>query len=190
LDDAVRQATFLYSTSVDFFLDNGQNAILSIGNFLYLAAIANSTMDFFAKPVDDSVVDSPPNEAPCLPKSYSLLPLRPSNSLTSRMLPLVSKRVMERKLYEDIGLPVSMTMMKSLASQEPIEEKICPSSHGPLLLHPRVRTLGVRMTKIQDRGVSPNRCASILFNASDQKFIQLQRLQTLREYKKNDNGYS
>ena len=46
---------------VDFILDYGQFLILSIRNFLFSAATENSTMDFSTKPIDDSVVDSPPS---------------------------------------------------------------------------------------------------------------------------------
>jgi len=132
-------------------------------------------MDFFAKPMDDIVVNSPSNGAPCLPKSYSPSPLQPRDLSTLQMLPSVLERVPLRKLYKDIGLPMSMTMMTSLILQEPIIEKICPGSHGPLLLRPCVRTLGVRMRKSHD-GVPPTWCTSIQLSVLDRKFIQLQRL--------------
>ena len=48
---------------MDSILDCGRGGFLlqSKGNFLYFAAIANSTMDNFAKTIEDGVVDSPPN---------------------------------------------------------------------------------------------------------------------------------
>ena len=47
-------------TSADSILDYGQYVILSTGNFLCFAPTGNSTMDFSTLPVNDGVVDSPP----------------------------------------------------------------------------------------------------------------------------------
>ena len=48
--------------SVDSVLNcRGDFSLQSKGNFLYSAAIANSTMDSPAKMMEDGVVDSPPN---------------------------------------------------------------------------------------------------------------------------------
>ena len=46
--------------STDSILDYGQYVILSTGNFLCSAPTGNSTMDFSTLPVNDVVVDSPP----------------------------------------------------------------------------------------------------------------------------------
>ena len=48
--------------SVDSILDYGQYVILSTGNFLCSAPIGNLTMDFSTLPVNDGVVDSPPEQ--------------------------------------------------------------------------------------------------------------------------------
>ena len=62
---------FPCATSDNSFLEYGPNAIFSIGNFLCSTTTANSTIDFSTKPVEDGVVDSPPNGPPCLCKSCS-----------------------------------------------------------------------------------------------------------------------
>lgn len=187
--EQLRLAKLPCSASADSFLDYGQNAILSTGNFLCSAATANSTMDFSTNPMEDGVVDSPPSRATHLPKSCSPSPLRPTHPLTSRMSPSPSKRVLHKKLYEDVGPPTTMTTRTSSVPTEPMQEKLHVSSLVPSLLPPRVRNLGVRKTKTHD-GVLRSRCALALLSASDRKFIQLQRLQAVREYKKKDNGYS
>jgi hypothetical protein len=54
---------------LDFFQQNK-------GNFLYFAATANSTMDYSAKVIEDSVVDSPPSCGRASLTVSSLPPLR------------------------------------------------------------------------------------------------------------------
>ena len=55
--------------SADSILDHRQYVILSTRNFLYSAPTVNSTMDFFVKPIEEEVVDSPPNSKLRLPIS-------------------------------------------------------------------------------------------------------------------------
>ena len=102
------------AASTDSILDYGQFLILSIGNFLCSAATANSTMDFSTKPIDDSVVDSPPSGSQRLPISCSLSPLQPPRRPTS---PLNSDRGPQRKLYvEDQGPAISIEMRSDVPS--------------------------------------------------------------------------
>ena len=62
IDYALRCAPF-----ADSFFDYGQFAISQsgLGHIMYSAATAQSTMDFSILPVDDGVVDSPPNGGKC-----------------------------------------------------------------------------------------------------------------------------
>ena len=102
------------AASADSILDYGQFLILSTGNFLCSAATANSTMDFSTKPIDDSVVDSPPSGSRCLSISCSPLPLQPPRRPTS---PLDSDRGPQRKLYvEDQGPTISIEMRSDVPS--------------------------------------------------------------------------
>lgn len=58
--------------SADSFSDYGQFSIsqCGLGYIMYSAATAQSTMDYSIMPIDDGVVDSPPNGGKCpLPKS-------------------------------------------------------------------------------------------------------------------------
>lgn len=138
--------------SDDSFLEYGQNAILSTGNFLCSATIANSTMDFSTKPVEDGVVDSPPNRVHRLCKSCSPSPLRSRDPTTSRMSPSASKRVPQRKLYEDFGKLISVAGMGFAVPEASHEEIVEVPSQAPALPRPRVQSLGVRKTKTHDGG--------------------------------------
>ena len=89
LEGYVSEGEFPCAASVDSILDYGQFLILSTGNFLCSAAMANSTMDFSTKPIDNSVVDSPPSGSRRLPTSCSPSPLQPLRRPT---LPLDSNR--------------------------------------------------------------------------------------------------
>lgn len=175
--------------SDDSFLEYGQNTILSTGNFLCSAITTNSKMDFSTKPVEDGVVDSPPNKAHRLRKSCSPSPLRSRDPTTSRMSPSTSERVPQKKLYEDFGKSKSVAGMGFVVPEASHEEIIQVPSQAPALPRPRIQSLGVRKTKTHEGG-PPTRCDPLCFDAWDQKFIQMQKLQQLREYKKVNNGYS
>ena len=91
-----------YQASADSILDYGQYVILSTGNFLCLAPTVNSTMDFSIKPIEEGVVDSPPNSMLRLPISCSPSPLRSMDRRASSMSPGSSEKgrkgnYMERK---------------------------------------------------------------------------------------------
>ena len=87
---------------------------LALENFLCSAATANSTMDFSTKPIDNSVLDSPPSRSRRLPISCSPSPLQPPRRPT---LPLDSDRGPQRKLYvEDQGPAISIEMRSDVPS--------------------------------------------------------------------------
>ena len=71
----VSEGRLLCVASADSILDYGKFLVLSTGNFLCSATTADSTMDFSTKPIDDSVVDSPPSGSQRLPISCSPSPL-------------------------------------------------------------------------------------------------------------------
>lgn len=187
-DDAVLKTVLPCSASVDSFLEYGQNAILSTGNFLCSAKTANSTMDFSSMPVDEGVVDSPPSRVPSLPKSCSPSPLRTRDPFTSRMSPSASERLPMRKLYDDVTHLVPAMLPNSHVHKESSQDRVRVRSHGPLLRVPYDQST-VRRTKTHD-GVPHSRSTHPIRDVWDRKFIQVQKLQTLREYKKMDNGYS
>ena len=119
--------------------DYGKFLILSTGNFLCLAAKANSTMDFSTKPIDDSVVDSPPSGSRRLSISCSPSPLQPPRRPT---LPLDSDKGPQRKLYvEDQGPAISIEMRSDVPSvlgedrqhSVPVQEHQRSSSQGKQL---------------------------------------------------------
>ena len=86
--------------SADSILDYGQYVILSTGNFLCSAPTVNSTMDFSVKPIQEGVVDSPPNSKLCVPISCSPSPLRSMHHRASSMSLDSSNKGTQRKLME------------------------------------------------------------------------------------------
>ena len=91
--------------SADSILDYGQYVILSTGNFLCSAPTGNSTMDFSTLPVNDGVMDCPPeqkrcSQVPCLPS-----PLRSKGVQNSSMVPTDLNKATQRNLYEDANFP-------------------------------------------------------------------------------------
>ena len=93
--------------SVDSILDYGQYVILSTGNFLCLAPMVNSTMDFSVKPIEEGVVDSPPNNKLCLPISCSPSPVRSMDRHALSMFPDSSNKGTQRKLYREENIPIA-----------------------------------------------------------------------------------
>ena len=60
---------------------------------------------------------------------------------------------------------------------------------GSQLPRPRIQSLGVQKTKTHEGGPPIQRDPQC-FDAWDQKFIQMHKLQHLREYRKTNSGYS
>ena len=76
LTSLARDCQLKCHASADSILDYGQYVILSTGNFLCSAPTGNSTMDFSTLPVNDGVVDSPPEQKRCSQVPCSPSPLR------------------------------------------------------------------------------------------------------------------
>ena len=146
-------------------------------------------MDFSTKPVEDGVVDSPPRGAHRLRKSCSPSPLRSWDPITSRMSPSASERVPPKKLYQDFEKSNSVAGMGSAVLEASHKEMVQVPSQAPTLPRPRVQSLGVRKTKTHEGG-PPTQRDPRCFDAWDQKFIQMQKLQHLRQYMKTNDGYS
>lgn len=96
----------LCRASEDSILDYGQYVILSTGNFLGSAPTVNSSMDFSTKPVDDGVVDSPPNQKPRLAISCSPSPLRSRGQPVTSMDADDLGKVPQRRLYGDANYEI------------------------------------------------------------------------------------
>ena len=92
-------------TSANSILHYGQYVILSIGNFLCFAQTGNSTMDFSTLPLNDEVVDSPPERKRRSRVSCSPSPLHSRGVQNLLMVPTDSIKVMQRKLYKDANFP-------------------------------------------------------------------------------------
>ena len=91
----------------DSILDYGQYVILSTGNFLCSTPTINSTMDFFVKPIEEGVVDSPLNSKLRLPILCSPLPLCSMDCRASSMSPDSRNKGMQRKLYGEEIVPIA-----------------------------------------------------------------------------------
>ena len=157
----VPEGGFPCAASADSILDYGQFLILSTGNFLCSAAMANSTMDFSTKPIDDSVVDSPPSGSQRLPFSYSPSPLQPPRRPT---LPLDSDRGPQRKLYvEDQGPAFSIEMRSDVPSvlgedrqhSVPVQQHQCSSSQWKQLKHSQGLYGGEANATMSDKILKP-----------------------------------
>ena len=103
--------------SVDSILDYRQYVILSTGNFLCSAPTVNSTMDFSVKPIEEGVVDSPPNSKLRLPISCSPSPLRSMHRCPLPMSPDSSDKGTQRKLYGEETIPIATATRTSNTKQ-------------------------------------------------------------------------
>ena len=84
-------------------MELGQNVLLSTRNFLCSSPSMNSTMDFYMKPLEDGVVDSPLKKNVKVSVIYSALFLLATKvqvpDATMSLCDVV--RLMQRKVYED-----------------------------------------------------------------------------------------
>ena len=103
--------------SVDSILDYEQYVILSTGNFLCSAPTVNSTMDFSVKPIEEGVVDSPPNTKLCMLISCSPSPLRSMHRRALSMSPDSINKGTQRKLYGEETIPITTAATTSNANQ-------------------------------------------------------------------------
>ena len=205
------------AASVDSILDYGQFLILSTGNFLCSAATANSTMDFSTKPIDDSVVDSPPSGSRRLPISCSPSPLQPPRRPTS---PFDSDRGPQRKLYvEDQGPAISIEMRSNVPSvlgedrqhSIPVQQHQRSSSQGKQLkrsqglyggeanatmsdaiLKPLPKRRVLRVARLLNRPVPETSIQDVCrsWNAADEKSLKMQRREFLLQRSRGSCGCS
>ena len=205
------------AASVDSILDYGQFLILSTRNFLCSAAMVNSTMDFSTKPIDDSVVDSPPSGSRHLPISCSPSPLQPPRRPT---LPLDSNRGPQRKLYvEDQGPTISIEMRSDVPSvlgedcqhSVPVQQQQCSSLQGKQLKRsqglyggkanatmldeilkplPKLRMLSVArlLNRLVPETSIQDVCRS--WNVADEKSLKMQRREFSLQQSGGSCGYS
>ena len=212
----VPEGEFLFAASANSILDYGQFLILSTGNFLCLATMANSTMDFSTKPIDDSVVDSPSSGSQRLPISCSPSPLQPRRPT----LPLDSDRGPQRKLYmEDQGPAISIEMRSNVPSvlgedrqhSDPMQQHQPSSSQGKQLKRsqglyggeanatmsdeilkplPKPRVLSV--ARLLNRPVPETSIQDICrsWNVADEKSLKMQRWEFSLQRSGGSCGYS
>ena len=104
--DMVNDLDCRCAASADSILDYGQYTISQsgLGHIMFSAPIAQSTMDFSMKPINDGVVDSPPNggKRPRLLSSPS--PLKTRSLTTSPNTRSSAGGAPQRKLYDDSEL--------------------------------------------------------------------------------------
>ena len=105
--------------------------ILSTGNFLYSAPTVNSTMDFSVKPIEEGVVDSPPNSKFRLPILCSPSPLRSMGRHVSSMSPDSSDKRTQRKLYGEETNPIATATRMLKAKQTTLPFPIAAPAVAP-----------------------------------------------------------
>ena len=120
-----------YQAFADSILNYGQYVILSTGNFLCSAPAINSTMDFSVKPIDEGVVDSPPNSKLRLPISCSPSLVRSMDRCASSMSPDSSDRGTQRKLYGEETIPIATAMRMPKAKQTALPLPIAAPAVAP-----------------------------------------------------------
>ena len=177
--------------SVDSILDYGQYVILSTGNFLCSAPMVNSTMDFFVKPIEEGVVDSPPNSKLRLPISCSPSPLRSMHRRASSMLPDSSNKGTQRKLYGEETIRIATTMRTSNAKQT-----VLPlPTIAPAVAPTRRRVLSSqqgRFKRPKQSGSFSTVASTPSYDSSENRSLEVQKQQQLCEYvgKIHKGGYS
>ena len=117
--------------SADSILDYGQYVILSTGNFLCSAPMVNSTMDFSVKPIEEGVVDSPPNNKLRLPISCSPSSLRSMHRRALSMSPDFSDKGTQRKLYGEETIRVATATRTSNANHSALPLPITAPAIAP-----------------------------------------------------------
>ena len=177
--------------STDSILDYGQYVILSMGNFLCSAPTVNSTMDFYIKPIEEGVVDSPPNSKLCLPISCSPLPLRSMDRRASSMSLGSSEKGTQRKLYGEESIPIETATRTPTTNQNAL---LLPTT-APAVAPTRrwvLSTLQGRYKRSKVGGSFSTVASTPSYDSSENKSLQLQRQQQLLEYggQIHKGGYS
>ena len=167
--------------SADSILDYGQYVILSTGNFLCSAPTVNSTMDFFVKPIEEGVVDSPPNSKLRLPISCSPSPLCSMHRRASSMSPDSCDKGTQRKLYGEETIPIATPTKTSNAKQIALPLPTIAPADAPT----RRRVLSSQ----QGRSKRPKQSGSFStvastpsYDCSENRSLEVQKQQQLREY--------
>ena len=178
--------------SADSILDYGQYVILSTGNFLCSAPMVNSTMDFSVKPIEEGVVDSPPNSKLRMSISCSPSPLRSMHPLASSMSPDSSVKGTQRKLYGEETIPIA-TATRTLNAKQcalplpttaptvvPTRRRVLSSQHG-------------RYKRPKQSGSFSTVASTPSYDSWDNRdSLEVQKQQQLREYvgQIHKGGYS
>ena len=167
--------------SVDSILDYGQYVILSTGNFLCSAPTINSTMDFSVKPIEEGVVDSPPNSKLRLPISCSPSPLRLMDRLASSMSPGSCEKGTQRKLYGVESISIDTATRTSKANQIALPLPTTTSAVAPT--RQRVSSsLHCRCKRPKKSGSFSTVASTPSYDFSENRSLQVQRQQQLLEY--------
>ena len=87
------------------------------GKLPLLTFTVNSTMDFSVKPIEEGVVDSPPNTKLRMPISCSPLPVRSMHCCALSMSPDSRDKGTQRKLYGEETIPIAAAAMTSNANE-------------------------------------------------------------------------
>ena len=167
--------------STDSILDYGQYVILSTGNFLFSAPTVNSTMDFSVKPIEEGVVDSPPNSKLRLPMLCSPSPLRSMDRHASSMLPASSDKGTQRKLYGEESIPIATATRTPKANQTAL---LLPTT-APAVAPTRRRVLSShqgRYKRPKKSGSFSTVASTPSYDSLENRSFQVQRQQQLREY--------
>ena len=167
--------------SADSILDYGQYVILSTGNILFSAPTVNSTMDFSVKPIEERVVDSPPNSKLRLPMSCSPSPLRSMDRCASSMSPTSSDKGMQRKLYGEESIPIATSTRTPKANQTALPlptttPAVAPTRRWVLSSHQG------RYKRPKKSGSFSMVASTPSYDSSENRSFQVQRQQQLREY--------
>ena len=99
----------LSAASADSYSDYGQFAISQsgLGHIMYSAMTTRSTIDFSAKPIEDGVVNSPPNREKHSKAMCSPSPLKQQQQSMSPTVFPSTNVFAPRKLYnEAIAMPI------------------------------------------------------------------------------------
>ena len=177
--------------SANSILDYGQYVILSTGNFLCSAPTVNSTMDFSVKPVDEGVVDSPPNTKLHMPIPCSPLPLRSMHRRASSLLPNSSDKGTQRKLYGEETIPIATAATTLNAKQSGLPL----STITPVVARTRRRVLSSqqgRFKRPKQSGSFSTVASTPSYDSWENRSLEVQKQQQLHEYvgQIHKGGYS
>ena len=167
--------------SADSILDYGQYVILSTGNFLCSAPTVNSTMDFSVKPIEEGVVDSPPNSKLRVLILCSPSPLRSMHRHASSMSPDSSDKGTQRKLYGEESIPIATATRTSNAKQSALP---LPTT-APAVAPTRRRVLSSqqgRYKRPKQSGSFSTVASTPSYDSWENRSLEVQKQKQLHEY--------